>query len=73
MPPSFGIILLGFFWDTQAVFDLGGNVAEWVMKKDDKGVLRGGSADAPADGKQKKSQAAASYWGFRVLEDPVAR
>lgn len=52
----------------EAVFDLGGNVAEWVTTKDGKGSLRGGSADAPADSKQKTNQAAASYRGFRVVE-----
>jgi dipeptidyl aminopeptidase/acylaminoacyl peptidase len=52
-----------------AVFDLGGNVAEWVTLKDGKGAVRGGSADAPADSKQKSNQAAASYRGFRVIEE----
>jgi hypothetical protein len=28
--------------------DLGGNVAEWVTGKDGKGLLHGGSADAPS-------------------------
>ncbi len=57
----------------EAVFDLGGNVAEWVTTKDGKGAVRGGSADAAADSKQKKNQAAASFRGFRVVEDKVAR
>ncbi|HTU18357.1 MAG TPA: prolyl oligopeptidase family serine peptidase [Gemmataceae bacterium] len=52
-----------------AIFDLGGNVAEWVTTKEGKGMLRGGSADAPSDQKAKGSQAAASYRGFRVLEE----
>ena len=37
----------------EAVFDLGGNVAEWTTTKDGKGSVRGGSADAPADAKQR--------------------
>jgi dipeptidyl aminopeptidase/acylaminoacyl peptidase len=57
----------------EAVFDLGGNVAEWVTTKDGKGAVRGGSADAPADSKQKKNWAAESYRGFRVLEVTSAR
>lgn len=50
------------------VFDLGGNVAEWVTAKDGKGVLRGGSADAPADRTWKMIQAAPAYRGFRAIE-----
>jgi dipeptidyl aminopeptidase/acylaminoacyl peptidase len=53
----------------EAVFDLGGNVAEWVTTKNGKGAVRGGSADAPSDSKQKKNLAAASYRGFRVVEE----
>jgi dipeptidyl aminopeptidase/acylaminoacyl peptidase len=53
----------------EAVFDLGGNVAEWVTTKDGGGVLRGGSADAPADSKQKAVTAARKYRGFRVVEE----
>jgi dipeptidyl aminopeptidase/acylaminoacyl peptidase len=59
--------------DEEAVFDLGGNVAEWVTTKDGKGAVRGGSADAPADSKQKNNQAEASYCGFRVIEETSAR
>jgi dienelactone hydrolase len=53
--------------DASAVFDLGGNVAEWVTTTDGKGRLRGGSADAPADQKQKANQAGPMYCGFRVI------
>ena len=49
-------------------FDLGGNVAEWMQTKDGKGKLMGGSADAPADAKQRTSLAAPEYRGFRVVE-----
>lgn len=51
------------------VFDLGGNVAEWVEKKDGSGELRGGSADTPADEKHRVSPAAPEYRGFRVLKE----
>jgi formylglycine-generating enzyme required for sulfatase activity len=57
----------------EAVFDLGGNVAEWVTTKDGKGAVRGGSADAPADSKSKTNRAAASYRGFRVIEETGSR
>lgn len=57
----------------EGVFDLGGNVAEWVAMKDGKGAVRGGSADAPADSKQRKNQSAAGYRGFRVIEETGAR
>ncbi|MHB1424600.1 MAG: prolyl oligopeptidase family serine peptidase [Gemmataceae bacterium] len=55
--------------DDEAVFDLGGNVAEWVTTKDGKGAVRGGSADAAADSKQRTNQASDNYRGFRVLEE----
>jgi len=49
------------------VFDLGGNVAEWTVGKDGKGVLRGGSADMPANPRLQTSPAASEYRGFRVI------
>jgi hypothetical protein len=49
------------------VFDLGGNVAEWVEKKDGQGELRGGCADQPTDAKRGPSRAAPEYRGFRVV------
>jgi dipeptidyl aminopeptidase/acylaminoacyl peptidase len=51
------------------VFDLGGNVAEWVVGKDGKGVLRGGSADRPADPRGVALEAAPAYRGFRVIRE----
>ncbi|MGH9862427.1 MAG: prolyl oligopeptidase family serine peptidase, partial [Candidatus Acidiferrales bacterium] len=53
------------------VFDLGGNVAEWVVGADGKGKLLGGSADRAADPKAQAAEAAAAYRGFRVARgDP---
>jgi poly(3-hydroxybutyrate) depolymerase len=51
----------------EMVFDLGGSVAEWVSGKDGKGLLRGGSADAPADPRRRTNAAAPEYRGFRVV------
>jgi hypothetical protein len=50
------------------VFDLGGNVAEWVIGKDGKGKIIGGSADTPADTKQEQRRPAPEYIGFRVIK-----
>jgi dipeptidyl aminopeptidase/acylaminoacyl peptidase len=49
------------------VFDLGGNVAEWIMTKDDKGEVRGGSADTAADEKTNSRRPGPEYVGFRVV------
>ncbi len=48
------------------VYDLGGNVAEWVVDKDGKGKLMGGSADRPADAKAPVTTRT-DYAGFRVV------
>jgi hypothetical protein len=53
------------------VFDLGGNVAEWVIGTDGEGKLFGGSADRPSDPKTDGADAAEAYRGFRVVRgDP---
>jgi dipeptidyl aminopeptidase/acylaminoacyl peptidase/formylglycine-generating enzyme required for sulfatase activity len=52
--------------DQELVFDLGGNVAEWVAGADGKGKLEGGSADCPSDARSNCT-AAAEYSGFRVV------
>lgn len=49
------------------VYDLGGNVAEWVTKADGAGVTEGGSADRPADPKARFRPASSAYTGFRVV------
>ncbi|HXE75150.1 MAG TPA: prolyl oligopeptidase family serine peptidase [Candidatus Xenobia bacterium] len=53
--------------EEELVFDLGGNVAEWVIGRDGKGKLLGGSADRAADPKAAPRDAAEGYRGFRVL------
>jgi dipeptidyl aminopeptidase/acylaminoacyl peptidase len=50
------------------VYDLGGNVSEWVIAKDGTGKAMGGSADRPADAKTPGS-ARADYIGFRVVRE----
>lgn len=58
-------------WGEEALlFDLGGNVAEWVVGKDGQGITIGGSADQPQDEKRPQRQAAPSYSGFRVVMGP---
>ena len=55
--------------EAERVYDLGGNVAEWVRGKDGQGKLCGGSADTPADARGGTVQAAPEYRGFRVVLD----
>lgn len=50
----------------ELIFDLGGNVAEWVVAADGKGKVMGGSADCPADPRSACTPAA-EYIGFRVV------
>ncbi|GIU75651.1 MAG: peptidase S9 [Bryobacteraceae bacterium] len=50
------------------LFDLGGNAAEWVVGKDGKGKVLGGSADQPADAKAPVTSRP-DYIGFRVVRD----
>jgi dipeptidyl aminopeptidase/acylaminoacyl peptidase len=52
--------------DQELVFDLGGNVAEWVALADGKGKAEGGSADCPSDPRSSCAPAA-EYIGFRVV------
>jgi dipeptidyl aminopeptidase/acylaminoacyl peptidase/formylglycine-generating enzyme required for sulfatase activity len=52
--------------DEEPIYDLGGNVAEWVLTRDGKGKVIGGSADCPADAKSNCTPAA-EYIGFRVV------
>ncbi|MCL4842639.1 MAG: prolyl oligopeptidase family serine peptidase [Bryobacteraceae bacterium] len=50
------------------VYDLGGNVAEWVVTKDGQGKVLGGSADRPVDPKAQ-GQPRPEYIGFRVVRE----
>jgi dipeptidyl aminopeptidase/acylaminoacyl peptidase len=52
--------------DEELLFDLGGNVAEWVLLPDGKGEAIGGSADQPADARSMHAPNTA-YIGFRVV------
>ncbi len=52
--------------DEEPIFDLGGNVAEWVLTRDGKGKVIGGSADCPADPRSNCTPAP-EYVGFRVV------
>ncbi len=51
----------------ELVFDLGGNVAEWVVATDGTGKVEGGSADRPSGNKAGYHPADAAYIGFRVV------
>jgi len=53
--------------DEPLIFDLGGNVAEWVIGKDGQGKAMGGSADRTADLRAQSGSAAMEYTGFRVV------
>lgn len=53
----------------ELVFDLDGNVAEWVVASDGAGKTMGGSADRPADPKARLA-ADPAYTGFRVVHIP---
>ena len=50
----------------EAVFDVGGNAAEWVLTADGKGKAVGGSADCPADARSNCTPEE-TYVGFRVV------
>jgi formylglycine-generating enzyme required for sulfatase activity len=52
--------------DEEPIYDLGGNVAEWVLTRDGKGKVIGGSADCPADARSNCTPAP-EYVGFRVV------
>ncbi|MFZ5623381.1 MAG: prolyl oligopeptidase family serine peptidase [Gemmatimonadota bacterium] len=51
------------------IFDLGGNVSEWAIGADGKGVLLGGSADRPADPRARRAEAGEEYRGLRVVRE----
>ena len=51
----------------ESIFDLGGDVAEWVIAADGLGETLGGSADRPSDSKARYRDAEGDYTGFRVI------
>jgi dipeptidyl aminopeptidase/acylaminoacyl peptidase len=53
--------------EEELIFDLGGNVAEWVLNPDGSGRLAGGCAVQPADAKAQAHRVESPYTGFRVL------
>jgi dipeptidyl aminopeptidase/acylaminoacyl peptidase len=54
----------------ERVYDIGGNVAEWVLTRDGKGKAIGGSADCPAEAKSG-CEPQPEYIGFRVVMGAV--
>jgi dienelactone hydrolase len=56
----------------EPVFDLGGNVAEWVLTREGAGKTMGGSVDRPADPKAGPQPAAPECTGFRVVKGAPA-
>jgi dipeptidyl aminopeptidase/acylaminoacyl peptidase len=55
----------------ELIFDLGGNVAEWVLTSGGKGKAMGGSADCPADTRSTCTPGP-EYIGFRVVRGAAA-
>ncbi|MBN2091238.1 prolyl oligopeptidase family serine peptidase [candidate division KSB1 bacterium] len=53
--------------EAQLVFDLDGNVAEWCLAKDGKGVIPGYSAVSTTDNKTPFKQPEMPYIGFRIV------
>jgi dipeptidyl aminopeptidase/acylaminoacyl peptidase len=56
--------------DEEPIYDLGGNVAEWVLTRNGKGKVIGGSADCPADARSNCTPAP-EYIGIRVVRGPA--
>jgi dipeptidyl aminopeptidase/acylaminoacyl peptidase len=53
--------------DEELVFDLGGNVAEWVVGANGAPKTLGASANRPRDAKSQYQTADSAYTGFRVV------
>jgi dipeptidyl aminopeptidase/acylaminoacyl peptidase len=57
--------------DEELIFDLGGNVSEWVVAANGSPKTLGASADRPADAKSQYLPADPAYTGFRVVHIPA--
>ena len=53
--------------DEELIFDVGGNVSEWVMGSSGSPKTLGGNADRPSDSKSLYHPADPAYTGFRVV------
>ncbi|MBM3296185.1 MAG: formylglycine-generating enzyme family protein [Candidatus Aminicenantes bacterium] len=53
----------------ELLYDLGGNVAEWVLGRDGAAKTLGGSADRPADPAAAPRPASPGCTGFRVVKE----
>ncbi len=53
----------------KGIFDINGNVAEWVTTPDGKGKVMGLAANTAKDSKGKPSKICRCYTGFRVVEE----
>ncbi len=53
-----------------ALFDLEGNVSEWVIADDGRPALFGASADRPRDVGSRTGEAGEGYRGVRVVREP---
>jgi dipeptidyl aminopeptidase/acylaminoacyl peptidase len=51
------------------VYDLGGNVAEWVTDENGQGMIKGLSAVSSRDDREKYSRPPFAYVGFRIIEE----
>ncbi|HEY0704643.1 MAG TPA: prolyl oligopeptidase family serine peptidase [Candidatus Acidoferrales bacterium] len=61
--------------DEELIFDLGGNVSEWIVGSNGSPKTAGLSADRPADARSQYREADPPYTGFRVVHiaaPPVA-
>jgi len=54
----------------KSVYDLGGNVAEWVTGKEGQGMILGPSAVSPRRNLDGYSRPPLKYVGFRIVETP---
>lgn len=53
----------------EPIYDLGGNVTEWVLAKNGEAKTLGGSADKPANAKVSSSDIDPEYTGFRIVRE----